>query len=501
MNNDYILEINNVSKSFPGVKALDDINLKIKRGEVHALVGENGAGKTTLIRIISGIYKADAGTVIYNGEDITNTNPHESIERGISSVHQDFRMVETLSVAENIFLGTPLTKRSIIGRNVDWANMKREAIKAVHSMGVDVDPNAIISDLSVAKKQVVEICKALQRNVTVLILDEPSAALTESEIETMFGLIKKMQERDITVIYISHRIEEIFQIADRVTVLRDGKTIITDEVKNLDRTSLIKHMTGRQIVDIYPQKNNKFGDMVLEVKNLNLKAHKLKDISFSLKEGEILGITGLVGAGRTELVRAIFGADRYDSGEVYVKGKKIDAVSIVNMIKLNVGLVPEERKVEGFVPDFSVGKNITLAGINKIIKYSFLNNKLETNATTELIKLLRIVTPGANTTITSLSGGNQQKCIVGKWLYVDSDILIFDEPTRGIDVGAKQEMYKIIVNLAEQGKAIIIVSSELPEVLGICNRILVMCEGRITAELDGDKATQEQILNYAIAVA
>ena len=497
--NDYILELHNISKSFPGVKALDDINLKIKKGEVHALVGENGAGKTTLIRVVSGIYKPDTGTVIYNGKELINPTPHECIEKGISSVHQDFRMVDTLTVAENIFLGKPLMKRSIIGKNVDWLKMRKEAIKAVNSMGVEVDPNATIGELSVAKKQVVEICKALQRNLTLLILDEPSAALTETEVEIMFGLIKKMQEKGITVIYISHRIEEVFKIADRVTVLRDGKTIITDDVNNLDRASLIKHMTGRQIVDIYPPKSKTTGDIILEVKHLNSKAHKLSDISFTARKGEVLGITGLVGAGRTELVRAVFGADNYDSGEIFIKGNKMEAGNIVRRIGLNVGLVPEERKVEGYIPDFTVSNNITLVGINKIIKNTFLNKKLEDNAANEYINLLRIMTPGTNTIITSLSGGNQQKCIISKWLYIDSDLLIFDEPTRGIDVGSKQEIYKIIASLAEQGKAIIIVSSELPEVLGICNRILVMCEGRITAELDGDKADQEMILNYAIA--
>jgi ribose transport system ATP-binding protein len=495
----HILEINGVSKSFPGVKALDNINLKIEKGEVHALVGENGAGKTTLIRLISGIYKADSGTIFYNGEELVHVGPHDCIEKGISCVHQDFRMVETLTVAENIFLGKPLMKKSFIGRNVDWVQMKREAVTAVHEMGVEVDPNAIIGDLSVAKKQVVEICKALQRNVTVLILDEPSAALTENEIEILFGLIRKMKEQGITVIYISHRIEEIFKIADRVTVLRDGKTIITDDVEKLDRASLIKHMTGRRIVDIYPEKNTSFGNTVLEVKKLNSRIHNLSNISFSLREGEILGITGLVGAGRTELIRAVFGADRYDSGEIYVKGKKVGSANVLKMIRLSVGLVPEERKVEGFVPDFSVSKNVTLAGIEKIIRYSFLNNVAEKKATNDLIKLLRIVTPGANTQITSLSGGNQQKCIVGKWLYVDSDILIFDEPTRGIDVGAKQEMYTIITNLAKQGKSIIIVSSELPEVLGICNRIIVMCNGKINGELNADETNQEEILNCAIA--
>ena len=497
--NDYILELHNISKSFPGVKALDDIDLKIKNGEVHALVGENGAGKTTLIRVVSGIYKPDTGNVIYNGKELINPGPHECIEKGISSVHQDFRMVETLTVAENIFLGKPLMKKSLIGKNLDWAKMREEARKAVNSMGVDINPNATIGELSVAKKQVVEICKALQRNLTLLILDEPSAALTETEVGIMFGLIKKMQEKDITVIYISHRIEEIFKIADRVTVLRDGKTIITDDVNNLDRASLIKHMTGRQIVDIYPPKSKTTGDIILEVKNLNSKAHKLSNINFSTRKGEVLGITGLVGAGRTELMRAVFGADNYDSGEIFIKGNKLEAGSIVKMIKLKMGLVPEERKVEGIIPDFTVSNNITLVGINKIIKNTFLNKKLEDKAANEYINLLRIMTPGPNTIITSLSGGNQQKCIISKWLYIDSDILIFDEPTRGIDVGAKQEIYKIIASLAEQGKAIIIVSSELPEVLGICNRILVMCEGRITAELDGDKADQETILNYAIA--
>jgi ribose transport system ATP-binding protein len=493
----YILELQNISKSFPGVKALDDINLKIKEGEIHALVGENGAGKSTLINIISGVFTQDSGNIIYDGEMIKKSDPWESINRGISTVHQELKMVDTLTVAENIFLGMPILKKSAVGGNVDQKKMQGEAKRILDSIGISIDPKEEVGGLSVAKKQIVEICKALQRNVKVLILDEPSATLTEKEIRVVFALLKNLTEKKITVIYISHRLEEIFEIADRVTVLRDGRTIITEDVKKFTRDSLIKYMVGREITNIYPTKNKRIGEVILEVKNLQNK--NVHDINFSLKKGEILGITGLVGAGRTELVRAIFGADKIESGDIIVNSKKQKINDINKAVKLKFGLVPEERKVEGIIPVFSVANNISLVGIERITKKTFLNRSLEKNGAKEFIDKLRIVTPSGDTLVSSLSGGNQQKCVISKWLFIDSNIMIFDEPTRGIDVGAKQEIYRILIQLAEQGRAIIIVSSELPEVLGVCNRVLVMSGGKITAELDGDKATQEEILNYSIS--
>jgi len=401
-------------------------------------------------------------------------------------------------VVENIFLGTPIFKKTILGRFFDFKKMRSETRKILESIGIDIDPDAVVGDLSVAKKQIVEICKALQRNVRLLILDEPTATLTEREIAIIFDLIRGLRKRGITVIYISHRLDEIFEIADMVTVLRDGRSVITGQAGEFDRMSLITHMVGREIADIYPQKDRVAGKIVLEARNINSKSKNLRDISFYLKKGEVLGITGLVGAGRTELVRAIFGADKFDNGEIFVNGRKEDIRNVMKAIDLKIGLVPEERKVGGLIHDFSVAKNITLVGLKKTIRKTFLNNALEKEAADRYKKMLRISTPSLNMSIEALSGGNQQKCIISKWLYVDADIMIFDEPTRGIDVGAKQEIYRILDNLARQGTAIIIVSSELPEILGMCDRILVMCDGRITAELNGDETSQEEILGYAI---
>ena len=496
MNMDNIIELKNVCKEFPGVKALDDVSFNVESGAIHALLGENGAGKSTLIKIISGVYSIDSGEIYYDGKLLRSGSPSKSIDLGISTVHQELKMVETLSVAENIFMGHPLMKGSPIGKMISKKEMRQKAQALIDSMGVAINANDVLGDLSVAKKQIVEICKALNRNAKLIIMDEPSATLTGAEIEVMFNVIRKLKEDKLTVIYISHRLEEIFELADRLTVLRDGKSIITSDVSDFNRDKLIRYMVGREITNIYPKKSEVKSDKLLEVKGLNTKG-VLSDINFSLYRGEILGITGLVGSGRSEVLRSVFGADRFDSGEVLVNDKPISKRrrhNILNAIKCGVGLVPEERKVEGIVPEFSVSKNITLVGIKKIIRRTFLNSKLEADAAEAFIKMLRISTPGRNALIKNLSGGNQQKAVLAKWLFVDSDILVFDEPTRGIDVGAKQEIYKILVDLANQGKAILMVSSEMPEVMGVCNRILVMHDGRITGEFGGDEASQEQIM-------
>ena len=497
MDQENILVLNNICKSFPGVKALDDVSFSVKKGEIHALLGENGAGKSTLIKIISGVYVKDSGEIWYDGKEYGESTTAQMIQSGISTVHQELKMVETLSVAENIFLGHLLTKNSAVGKVMDKKEIIKRSQELIDSMGVNINVTDILGDLSVAKKQIVEICKALNRDAKLIIMDEPSATLTEAEIDILFRVIKKLREDKITTIYISHRLEEIFELADRLTVLRDGKSIITGDVADFDRNKLINYMVGREITSIYPEKSKNRKEKILEVSGLETKG-VLSNISFSLYRGEILGITGLVGSGRSEVLRSIFGADRYNDGVIKIDDKPVGKNSVLKAIKSSVGFVPEERKVEGFVPEFSVSKNLTLVGIDRIIKNSFLNNKKEYVATNEYIDMLRISTPSAGTLIKDLSGGNQQKVVIAKWLFIDSDIILLDEPTRGIDVGAKQEIYRILVNLAEQGKAVLIVSSELPEILGICNRILVMHEGKITAEFNGDdNVTQEQIMHAA----
>ena len=492
-----ILVLKDICKAFPGVQALDNVSFDVKKGEVHALLGENGAGKSTLIKIVSGVYVKDSGEIWYDGKEYGDSTTAQMLQSGVSTVHQELKMVEALSVAENIFLGHLITKGSAIGKVINKKEMVKRAQELVDSMGVSIDVNAILGDLSVAKKQIVEIVKALNRDAKLIIMDEPSATLTEAEIEILFRVIKKLREDKVTTIYISHRLEEIFEIADRLTVLRDGKSIITGDVADFDRNKLIHYMVGREITNIYPPKAKNRKEKMLEVTGLNTNG-VLSDISFSLYGGEILGITGLVGSGRSEVLRSIFGADGYDNGVIDINNYKAVRHTVPKAIKHSVGFVPEERKVEGFVPDFSVSRNLTLVGINKIIKRTFLNHKKEVDSSKEYIDMLRIMTPSPGTLIKNLSGGNQQKVVIAKWLFIDSDIILMDEPTRGIDVGAKQEIYRILVDLAEQGKAILMVSSELPEILGICNRILVMHDGRITAEYsENDNVTQEEIMYAA----
>jgi ribose transport system ATP-binding protein len=491
-----ILDLIDLCKSFPGVQALDRVTFSIRKGEIHAIVGENGAGKSTLIKIIAGVYVKDSGKVLFNDEEIENPTPLDSIRKGISTVHQELRLVEALSVAENIYLGVPFENHTFMGSFIDWGRVREEAREFIDSMGVDINVDAHVSDLSVAKKQVVEICKALSRNAQMVIMDEPSATLTEKELDILFRIIRKLKQDGITIIYISHRLEEIFQIADRVTVMRDGKHIITDDTVNLDKKRLINYMVGREIENIYPTRNSIRGNKLLEVKGLK-RTGVLNDISLTLHEGEILGVAGLVGSGRTELARAIFGVDRIDGGSIFIRDKEHRITSIQDAIKHKLALVPEDRKIQGVILDLPVSTNITLVGIDKVIKNTFIDTGLEKHATGDFIKLLRIQTPRWDQLIKYLSGGNQQKCVLAKWLFVDSDILIFDEPTRGIDVGAKQEIYRLLNELAGQGKGIIMISSELPEILGLSDRILVMHDGKITGELDPRTTNQEEIMHYA----
>lgn len=496
MTNNVILEVKNINKHFPGVQALKDFSLSINEGDVHALVGENGAGKSTLIKIISGAYQKEDGEIYFNGEQLGEVDPIDCISLGISTVHQELRLVEELAVFENILLGAPVENKSPIGKVVDWKESKAKAQALIDSMDIDIDVNETVANLSIAKKQIVEICKALSRKARLVIMDEPSATLTEKELQILFRIIRHLKEQGITIIYISHRLEEIFEIADKVTVMRDGEHIITDDVSNMNRRKLIAFMVGREIDNIYPDRQPRNDKVLLTVENLNVEG-LLHDVSFQVHEGEILGIAGLVGSGRTDLARAIFGVDKITSGRVSLRDEPGSIGRIKNAIKKKLALVPEDRTHQGIIPDLSVGMNISLVGIDHVIEHSFINSRIETLKTNRFIDQLRIQTPSNEQKIKFLSGGNQQKCVLAKWLFVESDLLIFDEPTRGIDVGAKQEIYRLLVELASQGKGIIMISSELPEILGISHRILVMHDGHITGEVYPESTNQEEIIHLA----
>jgi len=491
-----ILKVKKVNKHFPGVQALKDFSVTIHEGDIHALVGENGAGKSTLIKIIAGAYQKDNGEVIYNGIPLGEVDPVDCIAKGISTVHQELKLVEELPVFENILLGAPVERKTPFGKYVDWKQSKAKAQQLIDSMDIDIDINEIVANLSIAKKQIVEICKALSRQARLVIMDEPSATLTEKELEILFRIIKHLKEQGITIIYISHRLEEIFEIADRVTIMRDGEHIITDDVANMNRKKLISYMVGREIDNIYPDRHKQNNKVLLTVDNLSIEG-LLHDISFQVHEGEILGIAGLVGSGRTDLARAIFGVDKMTSGRVYLRDEQHGIKNIQEAINNKIALVPEDRTHQGIVPDLTVGMNISLVGIDHVIERTFINSKTEVSKTNQLIKQLRIQTPSNHQSIKFLSGGNQQKCVLAKWLFVESDLLIFDEPTRGIDIGAKQEIYRLLVDLAAQGKGIIMISSELPEILGISHRIIVMHDGKITGEVFPENTSQEEIIHLA----
>ncbi len=483
-----LLKFNNITKLFPGVTALDDISMEFKKGEVHALCGENGAGKSTLIKILTGAYTPTSGTIEYDGKTYKEMNTKEAIGLGISAIYQEFNLVPYLSVAQNVFYGNELTNGVFLSKR----EMNRRTEELAHEMGIEVNPAARIKDLGVAYSQITEIIKSLSRDAKIIVMDEPSAPLTNREIDAMFNVIRKLKEKGITIIYISHRLEEIFQICDRVTVMRDGKYISTKNVSDVTQHELIADMVGRELGDTFVGGAGPGEEIVLEVKNLNTK--KIKDVSFSLKKGEILGLGGLVGAGRTETARAIFGADRLISGEVYVKGKKVDITSPKAAIDNGIGFLTEDRKGQGLLLGRSVKENTTYTILKKLTKGLFVDNKENIRLAEQMRKELSTKTPSIDQLVKFLSGGNQQKVVLAKWLVSNSDILIFDEPTRGIDVGAKQEIYEIMHRLTEQGKSIIMISSEMPELLGMSDRVLVMHEGRINGEFLRSDFSQEAVL-------
>ena len=486
-----LLEMKNITKSFPGVKALNDANFSLYKGEVHALVGENGAGKSTLIKILSGFYKKDKGEILFENKVVEISNPKKSIELGISIIYQEIIAVPYISVSENILLANrPVNKLGIIS----WKSMKDKTLEILNQLNINLPVDELVINLSTAQKQKVEIAKALSLNSKIVIMDEPSASLTKDEIKILFDIIRKIKERGVSVIYISHRLEEIFEIADRVTVLRDGKDIISKKLKDTNNDEIIKYMIGRDLENMYKDKHLKKTDkVILEIKDF-YKNRVFKDINFKLYEGEILGFAGLVGSGRSELVNTIFGIIKKDKGKIFIYEKEKNIRNPLDAIKEGIGLIPEERKSQALILDLAVDQNITAASLKKISRLGFLSRFREKQLSMKYIKELNIKTPKLSQKIAFLSGGNQQKVIIARWLALNPRILILDEPTRGIDVGSKAEIHKLITEFANKGTSIIMISSEMNEVIKMCNRILVMKNGEIVNCLNDEDVNEESIL-------
>lgn len=497
MDKDTFIKLENVSKTFPGVKALDKLCLEVKKGEVHALVGENGAGKSTLIKILSGNIKPDPGAKIeIDGELCQSLTPISSIQKGIIAIYQDFSLFPNLSVAENISISNELEKEK---RQISWKEMRQMAKKALDTLGVDIDTDVQLETLSTAKQQLVAIARALACEAKLIIMDEPTSTLSKSEVETLFNIIRNLKSRGISVLFVSHKLEELFEVSSIFTVLRDGQYIGTYPREEIDNEKLINLMVGRK-VEFLHQGAEKIGETVLEVKNLS-KYGCFKDISFVLRKGEILGITGLVGAGRTEVVQAICGIDKADSGEIAIDGKKIRINTMADAVKNGIGYIPESRLTEGLILSKDVDDNITVTVLKKLRgRNGLVSLKRKKKTACEWISKLNIKPGYPDMEAQKLSGGNQQRVVIAKWLATDPKILIVDEPTNGIDVGAKSEIHNLLRELASKGMGIIMVSSELPEVLSISDTVLVMRRGRINAVFDGATATQETIMNAAILI-
>lgn len=488
-----LLETRGVSKSFPGVKALDNINMEIRKGEVHALIGENGAGKSTFVKILAGAFQQDAGSIYIDQKEVEIANPTKATEYGISIIYQEFNLFSELSVAENMFIGRePLKNNGLI----DWDKVYNDAANILNRLGVSLDLYQKIKDLKIAQQQMVEIAKAIGVKAKLVIMDEPSATLTEYELDKLFSIIEELKNQGISIIYISHRLEEIFEIADCVSIFRDGQHIATRGIEELTKTDIIRMMVGRKLEKHFPKIDFDFGDVILSVKDFYLEDSE-QPFSFEVRQGEILGITGLVGAGRTELMRAVFGADPKKSGKIYLEGKEIHINEPKDAIDHGIALVPEDRKGQGLFLGLPLTDNITMSNINAVLKNGIIQHKIEEKEVIKYIDLINIKTPSLQQVPRSLSGGNQQKVVLAKWFFSESKVIIFDEPTRGIDVGAKVEIYNLMNKLLEEGKAIIMISSELPEVLGMSDRIMVIHEGKIQGTIDNDNATQEKIMHLA----
>ena len=486
-----LLEMRGITKRFPGVTALDGVDFELEKGEVHVILGENGAGKSTLIKMLSGAYHPDEGEILLDGQRVEISSAAVAQSKGISTIYQEFNLVPQLTVAENIFLGRQPRRFGI----VDRSQMRDEAQELLERIKVRVDPDAPVSTLGVAQRQMVEITKALSLDARILIMDEPTASLSGQEVERLFEIVRGLKEEEVGVIFISHHLEEVTEIGDRVTVLRDGK-MVGQVPATTDHREFVRMMVGRSIENQFPRRRTGVGEVLLDVKDLSREG-VLHDISFQVRAGEVVGIAGIVGAGRTELARAIFGADPLDSGEVWVEGRRIERFDPREAKHSGIGFITEDRQGQGIVPPLSVAENLALTSLGRYTTAGLVNRKEQRSLAQKMIEELNIRTPSLEQEIRYLSGGNQQKVVIGKWLLADSKVLIMDEPTRGIDVGAKVEIYELMNELTEEGAGILMISSDLPEVLGMSDRILVMAGGRITGELSREEASQEQVMTLA----
>lgn len=489
--NQIVLSLKNISKSFPGVLALNNVSVDFLKGEVHALLGENGAGKSTLIKVLAGAHSPDEGAICIEGDSYTDMNPRLAKQLGIQVIYQEFNLIPTLSAAENIFLGNFIGNGLIVNKKA----MIQKTEELFESLHVKLDPRLLVRDMSPAQQQIVEIAKSISRDVKILVMDEPSAPLTLNEVRAMFDIVRTLKAKGVTIIYISHRMEELFEISDRITVMRDGCYISTKNTKETNRKELVSLMVGRELKETYPSRNVTPEQKVLEVRQLS--GNGFQNVSFELKKGEILGFSGLVGAGRTELMRGLFGAEPTYAGEIYVEGQKVRITSPEDAIKLGIGLIPEDRKQQGVILRSTVKSNISLPNLKSLSRFTVVSTKEENAQAEEYKNSLMIKTPTLTQLVNNLSGGNQQKVVLAKWLARNCKVLIFDEPTRGIDVGAKQEIYKLMCSLAESGVGIIMISSDMEELLGMSDRVVVLCEGKISGELAKEEFEQERILDLA----
>ena len=491
-----LLRMENIEKNFPGVKALDKVSLTVKAGTVHALMGENGAGKSTLMKCLFGVYNKDGGNIYLEGKEINFKNSKEALENGVAMVHQELNQALKRNVMDNMFLGRFPT----VAKGVPITSEKKmyNATKEIFDkLEIDVDPKTVMSRLPVSKRQMVEIAKAVSYNAKVIVFDEPTSSLTEEEVEHLFRIINMLRDRGCGIVYISHKMEEILRISDEVTIMRDGKWIATKPASELTMNEIIKLMVGRELTNRYPEKDNEIGDVLLKVENLGGEYTNLTDVSFEANRGEILGVAGLDGSGRTELLEQIFGITTRSTGKIYLDGKEVKNKTPHESIKNGFALLTEERRANGIFGILNIRENTTISSLKKYQTGPFLNKKKMKDTTEEYIKSLRVKTPTQETKISSLSGGNQQKVILARWLLTDPTVLLLDEPTRGIDVGAKYEIYQLILELAKKGKTVIMVSSEMPELLGVCDKILVMSGGRLSGEVDAKTTTQEEIMTLA----
>ena len=497
---EYVLEMEGVCKSFPGVKALDHAQLKLRPGKVHALMGENGAGKSTLMKCMFGIYKMDEGQIRINGEPVTIHDPMDALHKGIAMVHQELQPIPARTVGENIFLGRyPMKKTLGFIPTVDHKKMYADTADLLKKVRMNFDPKQKVGELSVSQMQSVEIAKAVSANCRVLILDEPTSSLTSNEVEALFRIIEDLKAENVAVVYISHKMDEILRIADEVTIMRDGQYVGNWLAEELTTDKIITRMVGRELTNLYPKRENVPGEIVFEVKNFtSIHPRSFRNASFQLRKGEILGVGGLVGAQRTELMEGIFGIRAHTTGQVFYKGKEMKINRPKDAIDQGIALLTEDRRASGIMGVLSVADNISIASLNQYLDYGvMINGKKVEKLVQDNVKKMNIKTPSSKTLIKSLSGGNQQKVLIGRWLANNPDVLILDDPTRGIDVGAKYEIYCIIAELAKEGKSIIMISSEMGELIGMSDRIMVMCDGRITGFVEGEEATQENIMALA----